>query len=129
MFAKLASQMEGGRGKFCSRRCLGTYTVTQKRPRISKAETEFGDALEAAGIPVLRNYKIGNWVVDFYVPSVNKVIEFDGAYWHSLPAMKRRDERKNKDLIERGYSVCRVNEGVNVPRVAGAIAHIIKEMT
>lgn len=111
-FAKYRSEIQAGRGKFCSRKCLGVYTIHQKRPRVSKAETVFGNALEAAGLPVLRSHRIGPWVCDFYVPRTNRVIEFDGAYWHSLPAMKRRDQRKDAWLLSHGYSITRVDERV-----------------
>lgn len=109
-FYKHISQIKDGRGKFCSRKCLGIYTVHAKRPRISMKEKQFGDALEAAGLTILRNYRIGPWVCDFYVPRTNRVIEFDGDYWHSLPAMKERDQRKDQWLISNGYSITRVSE-------------------
>jgi len=108
-FGRLKSQLGGGRGKFCSRRCLGQHSVLRK-PRVSKAETVFGDALTSAGLIVLRQHRLGPWTVDFYAPATRLVIEFDGHYWHSLPAMKARDERKSAWLAEHGYRLCIVKE-------------------
>lgn len=109
-FTKPMSAIKDGRGKFCSKRCMGIYHVHTKRPKISIKEKQFGDALEAAGLTILRNYRIGPWVCDFYVPRTNRVIEFDGVYWHSLPAMKARDERKDEWLSRNGFAVTRVSE-------------------
>lgn len=121
-FSLYTSQVRNGRGKFCSRQCLGVYTVHSKRPRISKKEKQFGDALEAEGLPILRNYRIGPWVCDFFVPRTNRVIEFDGEYWHGLPAMRARDERKDLWLTSHGYSITRVNERAGqYPAVVQAI--------
>lgn len=110
-FVRRRSEIAAGGGIFCCRQCQGTHFVHQKRPRVSKIEKKFGDMLEHEGLSIQRSYRIGPWVCDFYVPSVNLVIEFDGKYWHSLPAMIKRDERKDEYLTEHGYRISRVTEG------------------
>jgi G:T-mismatch repair DNA endonuclease (very short patch repair protein) len=48
-------------------------------------------------------YKLG--VADFYLPSMNTIIEVYGDYWHNLTKAKVRDERKNNYLKENGFDV------------------------
>jgi hypothetical protein len=51
----------------------------------------------------------GRWIlVDFLYK--NKVIEFDGRYWHSSPEIKERDAKKDLFLAKRGYEVLRIPE-------------------
>lgn len=109
-FVRYRSAIKYGRGVFCGKQCHGTYTIHQKRQRVSKIEKKFGDMLEHEGLNIQRSYRIGPWVCDFYVPSVNLVIEFDGKYWHSLPAMIKRDKRKDEYLLAQGYRISRVQE-------------------
>lgn len=42
-----------------------------------------------------RQYPIGPWVFDFYIPESDLLIECQGSYWHSLTDTKRRDSSKN----------------------------------
>lgn len=52
--------------------------------------------------------RIGWWIVDFYVPGKNLIIECDGDYWHSLPVVAARDIRKNAYFTRKGYQVLRL---------------------
>lgn len=54
--------------------------------------------------------QLGPYIVDFYLPNRNLVIECDGDYWHSLPEVKRRDKQKDLWLHKRGYRVTRLRE-------------------
>jgi hypothetical protein len=52
---------------------------------------------------------------DFYIKDNNKIIEFDGIYWHdhvrrNKPENKKREEEKDRELINSGYSILRINE-------------------
>lgn len=40
----------------------------------------------------------------------NKIIEFNGDYWHSLEEVKKKDEIKNNFLKEKGYDVLIIKE-------------------
>lgn len=109
-FSRLPSQMRDGRGRCCSRKCVGIY-VTIHGARVSGPERRCLDALEAAGVKVLRSVPLCGFVVDGYVPAWNQVIEIDGDYWHSLPAMAARDRRKDAALRAAGYRISRVRVG------------------
>lgn len=66
--------------------------------------------LQAAQVfdPAARPASFGRWRVDVLVPSVELVIEYDGAYWHR--DKQRVDARKTGDLTEAGFMVGRVRE-------------------
>ena len=46
-----------------------------------------------------------HYFLDFYVKDNNKVIEFDGDYWHGGPGgNQERDRKRQEDLIKLGYT-------------------------
>jgi len=53
---------------------------------------------------------IGFYVVDFHIPSLNSIIEVDGAFWHNKPDKKDRDQRRDHWLRSKGYKVIRLSE-------------------
>lgn len=47
--------------------------------------------------------------VDIPIYPLKTAIEWDGEYWHSkVVGVKKKDERKNKELIKRGWKVIRI---------------------
>ena len=44
------------------------------------------------------------YFLDFYVQETNKVIEFDGDYWHNLPGSDVHDKMRDDDLKSLGYT-------------------------
>jgi hypothetical protein len=61
--------------------------------------------------------RLNNRVIlpDFYIKDNNKIIEFDGIYWHdhirrNKPENKKREDEKDNELISSGYSILRINE-------------------
>jgi len=51
----------------------------------------------------------GHWFAVDFVKG-NRVIEFDGTYWHSLERVKEKDALKDEILAENGYKVLRIPE-------------------
>ena len=48
---------------------------------------------------------------DFYVPASNKIIEFDGDYWHGEKrGNQQRDRERDKRLIDDGFIILRIPE-------------------
>jgi|694.fasta_scaffold05385_17 hypothetical protein len=41
----------------------------------------------------------------------NKIIEFDGDYWHSKPEQIEKDKLRNEFLLSKGYELLRIKEG------------------
>lgn len=67
--------------------------------------------LEDAGIKYVAHFLFeGMFVVDFFIPEKNTVIECDGDYWHSLPKARKADMRKNKIMREKGVPFVRIRE-------------------
>jgi very-short-patch-repair endonuclease len=48
----------------------------------SKTEDSFFDVLSSIFENVERQVVINGWAVDFYVPSIDTFVQFDGIYWH-----------------------------------------------
>lgn len=109
-FETFKCRLDGVRGVFCSKACLGAWTVRNNASSISKREIEFQEAMRSAGLVFESQAVIGKWVVDFCFEIKRLVVEFDGEYWHSLPSSVLRDARKDTELKELGYSVLRVPE-------------------
>jgi hypothetical protein len=48
---------------------------------------------------------------DFFIPSLKLIIEFDGTYYHrNTPENKRREIKRDLDIVNSGYSVLHVSE-------------------
>jgi len=46
-----------------------------------------------------------NLELDIWIPSLNKAIEYNGTYWHSLPDKKQNDKEKIKQCKEKGIDL------------------------
>ena len=103
---------EKDQSKFCSRICQGHYSARNIylfKP--TSIEVAVYEELENRNILFEKQKNIeGKFVVDAYIPELNLIIEADGDYWHSLEKAKIRDEKKNKYLLENGYSLIRLKE-------------------
>jgi very-short-patch-repair endonuclease len=48
---------------------------------------------------------------DFFIPNLKLILEFDGTYYHrDTPENKLREENRNKNIIDSGYSVIHISE-------------------
>lgn len=95
------SDLNRGRGSFCTHRCFFTY----RGP--SSLEKKMGRALNLAGIKFKREVKFKRFHVDFLLEDKKSIIECDGEFWHLKPEIKERDKRKEKLLSSMGYKVIR----------------------
>ena len=93
---------------FCSRRCLGCYTILhQNNP--SSIERKLAGYLVDHNISFICQFKYKLGVADFFIKP-NIVIEVDGDYWHNLPNAQERDKRQTLYLEKEGYTVLRLWE-------------------
>ncbi|MEO8678145.1 MAG: DUF559 domain-containing protein [Vicinamibacterales bacterium] len=76
----------------------------------SSLEVTVARLLDALQIEYTAQYPIGKFIVDFYIPSRQIVLECDGEYWHSLPSAIEKDRRRDAWMIRNGYTVCRLPE-------------------
>ena len=52
-----------------------------------------------------------NAFFDFFIKDNNKIIEFDGDYWHSESRGNvERDKQRDKDIIQEGYQILHIRE-------------------
>lgn len=97
---------------------LNSSMIQNKKP--TKIEIKMMEFLKSEKIMFIQNHKIKNFLVDFYLPKYNMVIECDGDYWHANPRYMigkeltkpqirniDRDRRKNEMLIKEGIKFFR----------------------
>lgn len=74
----------------------------------------FDDIKLVKGKHYLRQHYIKDiedaFLSDFFFPDFNLVIEVDGIYWHTLPGRAELDEKRNKQLQEKGYNIIRFTD-------------------
>lgn|GEM_PF-3687510 len=100
------------------RKSMSTRTKCQTT---SKSELEFFEKLKLIlGDEVIHKFRIAgiSHEYDFFIPSKNIIVEFDGDYWHGnkklhelSPRMKRQyniDKAWSEKAIEAGYRIVRV---------------------
>lgn len=80
---------------------------------ISKGETEVFEYITSIiNQEVIHSDRktLEHFELDIYIPSLKLGIEYDGDYWHSLPKMVERDERKNQECYQKGIRLIRIKE-------------------
>ena len=61
----------------------------------------------------LRQYVIGNYIVDFYCPKLMLIIEIDGEQ-HYLPENEKYEQKRTRFLENEGYKILRFyNSDIN----------------
>ena len=82
----------------------------QRRPTPAEAELEHifnnlgGGALNGEFV---REWPLGNWLIDFYFPAIKLAVEVDGGY-HRAPLQWRRDLHKAAELDAEGITLVRL---------------------
>lgn len=84
------------------------YLRRQLRQNMTKAEAILWEKVRATklGVKVKRQYGIGPYVLDFYIPKIRIAIEVDGGI-HQKPEIKVKDINKDSFLNENGIIVLR----------------------
>jgi very-short-patch-repair endonuclease len=111
-FKKPEAWMKGkrGEGKFCSASCRSRLTVYKQEGMVSSIELMVKDVLEKYEEVYHHQYRIDRFLVDFYLPHRNLVIECDGDYWHSLEKNAKNDLKKNAYMEKAGIALARLKE-------------------
>lgn len=75
----------------------------------SKEECEFAKQLKKTFKDLIWQYRIDGYhrVYDFYIPSLNIIIEYDGDYWHREEKYIKKDIKDTEKAIKEGYSIFR----------------------
>lgn len=83
------------------------------RQSMSKTATKLLDGLERIlDLKIIREYNLGKYYYDGYIPELNLLIESDGTYWHSNDKAKTPDAAKTILAQECGFKLFHVkNDG------------------
>jgi len=126
--AKIRLQIANGRKTFQKRLLDPKYKqehvhkiLCSGNTHDTKPEKEVRTILELTGIKYIRQYQVKDKVFDFYIPSLNLLIEVDGVYWHgkdlteeTMNSMQKKhkinDNKKNDLARSEGYNLERVWE-------------------
>jgi very-short-patch-repair endonuclease len=87
---------------------LNKAMIQNRKPTI--IELKIKDLLIDESIDFIKNHRINNFLVDFYLPKYNLVVECDGDYWHANPLvykdktldsiqLKNIDRDKRKEIM------------------------------
>ena len=88
-------------------RLLKVYArENRKNPTLAEQVLRENIRGEQLGVKALRQYVIGDYIVDFLLPAIDLVIEVDGAY-HSERQQMEDDELREQHLNRMGYRVVR----------------------
>jgi very-short-patch-repair endonuclease len=87
------------------------YTCTDQRCEQSQVEQEIVSRLQALGLPLVPQVKLGNnWVFDGAVNGTRIIVEIHGDYWHTRPEVQERDARKQEWADANGYLILTIWE-------------------
>lgn len=67
-------------------------------------------AFERVGLTPTAQYPVDRATADFAFPDQHLIVECDGSYWHNLPKVRRRDQRRDGWLRSKGWRVLRLGE-------------------
>lgn len=94
--------------------------LNSKSEKSTSIELKIKQILDAASIEYISQYKISQFIADFYIPSANLIVEADGDYWHCNPKKYPngpinesqalaiiKDKRRDEFLLSKGYNILR----------------------
>ena len=110
------------------------YKILKEFARINRlnptlAEQVLWEHIRAGqiGYRVLRQYVVGDYIVDFLLPEVNLIIEVDGAY-HSERLQQEDDDIRERELVKMNYNIIRFSNDEVLYSIEAVIDDIFKEL-
>jgi very-short-patch-repair endonuclease len=110
------------------------YNILKEFARINRlnptlAEQVLWEHIRAGqiGYRVLRQYVVGDYIVDFLLPEVNLIIEVDGAY-HSERQQQEDDDIRERELVKMNYNIIRFSNDEVLYSIEAVIDDIFKEL-
>lgn len=93
------------------------WSVIESNPKIKGDEIYFASYNKGEKNDSKRNYEFrlrlneGVILPDFFNKTKNKIIEFDGVYYHrNTPENSIREDRRDKMILDGGYEILHINE-------------------
>tara|TARA_A100001015_G_scaffold319784_1_gene443859 strand:+ start:4924 stop:5286 length:363 start_codon:yes stop_codon:yes gene_type:complete len=99
------------------------------RQNMTEAESVLWDKVRAnkMGIKIKRQYGIGPYVLDFYIPKIKLAIEVDGEI-HQKPEIKEKDLNRDKFLDNNGIDVLRFTNNEVLTQLDKVISDIARRI-
>ena len=86
------------------------------------------DFLKLLPLTVKRQYVVGNYILDFFIPSANIAIELDGSQ-HFETEAKEADRLRDLELAKVGIKVVRYRNTEITQNFAGVVDDMMKNMS
>jgi very-short-patch-repair endonuclease len=76
---------------------------------VSNGELELLEMLREKLGEVVHQFTVPNYhrVYDFYIPSLNLIVEYDGDYWHREEKYLNKDSRDTTKALKKGFKIFR----------------------
>lgn len=100
------------------------------RRKMTEAEELFWSRVrnkQLDGLRVKRQYGLGPYILDFYIPKYKLAIELDGGV-HSIELVIRKDQNKEAFLNENGISVLRLENEIVLKNIEAALKKVILQI-
>ncbi len=97
---------------------------------MTEAEKLFWTKIRAKQLKGRQFYRqriIGNFIVDFYCPKANLIIELDGGQHYSEEGIEK-DKIRDDYLNEQGYKVLRFSDREIFENLSGVIERIFEDL-
>ena len=130
---RLPSLQKRGRGRFA----VLPYNTNLKqasqklRREMTDAERRLWSRLRAKqilGVQFYRQKPVGNYIVDFYAPAANLVVEVDGSQ-HFKADNKKRDQMRTAVLERFGLTVLRFDNAQVMAQLDDVVAEVYRVVT
>ncbi len=121
-------------GRGSSSRFTRTKVITNRARRLREvmtdAETKLWKALRRRQVDDLqlrRQHAVGNYVLDFYCPSIRLAIEIDGGQ-HNTPSARAADTSRTEWLNNKGIIVLRYWNNDVLANLTGVLEDIVRSV-
>jgi very-short-patch-repair endonuclease len=102
----------------------------QLRSNMTDAEQLLWSRLRAKQLKGRQFYKqriIGNYIVDFYCPKANLIVELDGGQ-HYTDEGRKKDKMRDDYMINQGYRILRFSDKEIFENISGVIEKIYGDL-
>ena len=85
---------------------LTEYSKELRKNMTAEEKHLWYDFLKLLPVTVKRQYVVGNYILDFFIPNVNIAIELNGSQ-HYEPEAREADKKRDAELLSVGIKVIR----------------------
>ena len=104
---------------------LTEYSKELRKNMTAEEKHLWYDFLKLLPVTVKRQYVVGNYILDFFIPNVNIAIELDGSQ-HYEPEARESDKKRDAELLSVGIKVIRYTNVQINRNFDGVLSDIMK---